>query len=124
MTVGLEPKQGFALVDALTALVMLATVIALALSVVGTSRRLAAAASETHQAVTALNYLLVLPLQSQIARSGESSAFTWRVALASASAPAHLGVPMCQRSVVLQSRKSQRGYQAESLEPCPLAQRQ
>lgn len=109
--------DGFAAVDALVALTILATTIALSLEAATTAAQAAAAANEVRQANTLLQYLL----QSRASDdAGRSEQFAWRVEV-KASDAAQAGSPfqLCRHAAVARGRRSGRSYALVTLTACP-----
>ena len=121
--VGGDSKGGFAVVDALTALTILATTIALTIGAADVARRLAASALESRLARGALDYLTVEPISKTGVRTGRDSRFDWALSLAPYDARGADGVVICRRTMELRSRTSGRGFEAATLEPCPIEAR-
>jgi hypothetical protein len=116
----IKDQDGFASVDAMTGLAILASTLVLALSAHAMSRRMADAAVETRRATVLLQWLI--DDRGAAAESGRVAGFDWRVE----TQPARLGpsdarAPLCSRSASVQSSASGRSYGLATLVPCPLS---
>lgn len=125
--VGARPREvmeaareaGYAAVDALTALMILTTTIALALTATAQARRVAVAAQETQRAQAMLAYLFEA-VDSQGARNGRMDGFAWRMDIAPMSSGGE-GPSLCRRSLEVRALASRRAYTAMTVSPCPRA---
>ena len=73
------PDSGFAAVDALVALMILAITITLSLRAVETAKRAATSADEMRQATQVMRGLLEAPLAKRGVQTGQTAAFDWRL---------------------------------------------
>lgn len=113
-------KAGFALVDALTALAILATTLSLALGVAKSSRKVATQAAETRTAQVVLQFLNERHLPTLGTYDGELPGAHWRIALTEfRRSRIRNAVPVCQRTTMVTTR-SGRHFNAYTMEPCPL----
>ena len=106
-----EGTRGFAAVDALVALAILASTIALALQALASARHVAVAAAETQRAQVLLRYLLAPLRVSRASEAGSRSGFNWRTGTiylpADGGAP---GLTLCRRWAGATSARSGRRY--------------
>lgn len=110
-------EDGFAAVDALTALVILSTTITLSIGALSVARRAERAASEAATARSTLQFLLAEPVRTVGMYSGSNLAFDWTLqvdAEGAASAP----VRVCVQRLSARSRASGKTYGIESRRPC------
>jgi hypothetical protein len=106
-------------VDALVALTIFATTIALVLQNASTARRLAEAASETRQAAALGQYLLETTIKTPGLSSGRSAGFLWKVNVVATPAAGLAQVELCKRSASLTAASSGRRYALATAEICP-----
>lgn len=112
--------SGFAAVDALVALMILATAIVLSLQSVETARRAARAASETREATTLMRYLLDATPRDLGVLRGHAARFDWTVETRRvAGATAVPGGRICRRSVALMESNNTRHFSLSTAEICP-----
>lgn len=105
--------------DALTALGILATTIALSIAALSVARRAAVTAAETTAARATLQVILHEPPRRAGVYAGVSRGFDWTLEVredASPSAP----VRICAELVSVRARKSSRRYDLETRRPCAL----
>ncbi|MDO8297668.1 MAG: hypothetical protein Q7T19_14655 [Caulobacter sp.] len=114
---GRENSAGFAAVDALTALAILATTIALSIVALSVARRAAAAAAEATTARTTLLMILNDPPRPAGIYAGASSAFDWMLQVRAESPPS-APVRICTEHASLRARTSGRRYDLETGRPC------
>ncbi|MDR3511017.1 MAG: hypothetical protein P4L73_05245 [Caulobacteraceae bacterium] len=113
-------EEGFAAVDALVALTLLAMTLALTIVAAQTAQKLAARALETRRADTLLRYVLSSGPHVMGSESGEVAGFHWTLTTApsliaaGASAP-----PLCTRIVSARAGGAGRLYQMATSEVCP-----
>ena len=116
---GGDAEAGFAAVDALVALTILAMTIALALQAMQTARRMAGAALEARSATAVLQWLLQSDPDEIGARSGSANGFAWRAELAlNPSDPQAPAVRTCTRSASVARVGGRRSYAARALVFC------
>jgi hypothetical protein len=115
----IHDDEGFAAVDALVALTIFATTIALVLQGAHTARRLAEAAAETRQATALGQYLLGTAPKAPGVSSGRSDGFVWKVNVAASPAPGLAQVALCHRSIELTGAASGRRYAFSTADICP-----
>ncbi len=112
-------SDGFAAVDALVALTILASAISLTIEAVGSARRAAQAALETERAKGLLEQLLESGQGGAGVRTGRSDGFDWRLEVAFAPAdPRAPALVMCTRKARLTGVRSRRGYALSALDFC------
>ena len=112
-------EEGFAAVDALVGLTILALTLSLALQALGSSRNLAATALETQQATRLLQYLVDSSPNRIGALTGVTGGFGWRLQVA--MEPADLqaaNLRLCRWSAEAVNAKSRRRYDLDTLEFC------
>lgn len=115
-----DRDAGFAAVDALVALMILAATITLSLRAVGTARRAAFGADEMRQATQMLRGLLDTPVTRPGALAGQTPFFLWRVETrAGVAIPGATGALICARSASVTSRRDGRRYTLAGAEICP-----
>jgi hypothetical protein len=111
--------EGFAAVDALVALTVLALTISLSLQSLETARRLAARTVEIRQASALLQYLVDAGAREPGDRTGVQDRLRWRLVVAvepdNSQAPA---LKLCRRTATVTDAGSRRTYRLESLEFC------
>jgi len=110
-------QSGFAAVDAITALAILATTIALSISALSVGRRAAMSAAETEQAQTSMLALLDQSVPAEGVSSGSLSDFDWSIA-ATPTERSLTPVSVCRVDVSLRSRISGRRYRFFSHKVC------
>jgi hypothetical protein len=108
-------EAGFAAVDALVALTILATAIGFSMGAVSIARRSAGAAEEAHAARTQLQYLIETASKDTNVRTG---GFVGRVSLAELPGDTS-GPRLCRRTASLHSVRSGRDYGLSVLGFCP-----
>jgi len=113
-----EREDGFALTDALVAMLILSMTLVLSLTALGKARDVADVAWETRRAQSLLSHLIETAPHSFEPGAGVSDAFTWAVETTTTGADRPVAV--CRRAVSLENRLSRRTYQAATLEACPL----
>jgi len=114
----LQGEAGFASVDAMAGLAILAVTIALALSAHAMARRMSDAAVESRRAAALLQMLV--DDRGATADSGSFGGFEWRVEVL--REPAQGVEPrssVCRRAARVQSLASGRAYTLDTLAPCP-----
>jgi len=111
-------EAGFALTDALVAMLILSMTLVLSLSALGQARDVAEVAWETRRAQSLLSHLIESAPHRFEASAGSSDGFTWAVETTTTGADRPVAV--CRRAVTLENRLSGRSYQAATLEACPL----
>ena len=114
-----ERTGGFAAVDALVGLTILATVISLAVAALASARRVAMSALETAQASAELRLLLSLRNPAPGVQHGRDGTFDWLVEqTASADAgPSQLAL-LCGRRAIATSIRTGRRYQMTTAAFC------
>jgi hypothetical protein len=112
-------SDGYAAVDAMVALVILAMTITFALGAAQAARRAAVVAEETRRAVQLLRYLVdEAPLTTTI-QSGVANGFTWRVQTRPQSDAGVPGLVLCDRLAEIVSNTSRRRFHLEGAAICP-----
>jgi hypothetical protein len=115
-----DRDAGFAAVDALVALMILAATITLSLRAVETARRAALGADEMRQATQMLRGLLDTPVAPPGALAGQTPVFLWRVETrAGAAIPGAAGATICARAASVTSRRDGRRFALDGAEICP-----
>ena len=116
-----DASAGFAAVDALVALTILAVTISLVLGAVSIARRAAQMALETRQADQILQSALLVAPPTPGSASGRSADFTWRVVTeAEAGEVRWPNRQLCRRTANLQAVASGRRYALATAEICPI----
>lgn len=114
-----EPTAGFAAVDALVALTILTSTIALTLGATQVARRAATSALETRRADDLLQYVLLSSPRRVGSLTGQAEGFDWRLETqisaisAGAAAP-----PICTRAAEARASRSGRRYHLATAEIC------
>ena len=117
-----DEEGGFAAIDALVALMILATTIALCLRAVETARKAAVAANETRYATQLLRDLLDASPRKLGTLMGHTPDFAWRLDMSPAFTALELpGGTLCERSAKLVNIDSGRAYSLATTEACPKA---
>jgi hypothetical protein len=114
-----EGAQGFASLDALVALTVLAAGVGLTMQAAGAAHRVAAAALEIQRATALLQALGSAPAATGV-QSGRTGPFAWTVTTEFAAAAS--GAPelrLCRRAIRLAVRPSGRSYGLDGLAFCP-----
>jgi hypothetical protein len=112
-------SDGYAAVDAMVALVILAMTITFALGAAQTARRAAVAADETRRATQLLRYLEEEAPLTLATQSGRANGFAWHVQTHSAADAGVPGVLLCDRLAELVSNTSHRRFHLEGAAICP-----
>ena len=106
-----EGTRGFAAVDALVGLTILASTVALALQAMQSSRQVALAAAESEQAQVLLKYLVAREARSGTGAAGRQAGFNWRTQTIYLPAdPGAPGLTLCRRWAGATSARSGRRY--------------
>ena len=112
-------QAGFAAVDALMALTILAMTMALAFQAMISARGLAERAAETRRAAALLQYLMDSDIGTIGERAGMTDRFSWKLAVSLVPAdPAAPAVRSCDRSAEVRALRSQRRYRLSTTEFC------
>ncbi len=114
---GAEGEAGFASVDALVALSILAVTITLALGAAVSARRVSAAGLEATRARAVLGGLMNGPVQPPGVYRGRTPDFSWRVEI-SQTGPAPAPVELCRRRAEVRAIRSNRRYSYETRAVC------
>lgn len=111
-------EAGYALADALVAVLILSMTLVLSLRALGQAREAADVAWEVRRAQALLAHLMEAAPHRYAPSAGESDGFTWTVetAITGAERP----IEVCRRAVSVHSARSGRDYAAATLETCPL----
>ena len=112
-------KAGFAAVDALVALAIFATTIALVLRCVDTARHIALAAAETRRANVLGQYLLESSPKAAGSWAGRSDGFVWRINVTNSTVDNQPQIRLCRQSVGLRAAGSGRRYGLATTQICP-----
>lgn len=108
---------GFAAVDALMALTILAITIAFAINAVSVGQRAARAASETRKAEVLMVALLDAPTRQPGVYRGTGSDMAWTVTVTPRLG--QMSPMLCDTKVEVAGRTSRRTYQLATAETCP-----
>jgi Tfp pilus assembly protein PilV len=111
-------SDGYALTDALIAMLILSTSLVLGLSALSQARRVADVARETRRAKVLVAYLLEAAPHTYGSSAGTRGGFAWTVETTATGA--ERPIEICHRAVALRASGSGRTYGAATLEPCPL----
>jgi hypothetical protein len=110
---------GFALVDALCALAILAATLAFAIKAAELSSRLGSAALETRAAAAALDGITLAPASNFDVVRGRNRQFEWQIDLIKETNNQGAPSSVCRRSAALHSVSSGRRFTTSRLQPCP-----
>ena len=113
-----DNENGFAAVDALTALAILATTITLSIVALSVARRAEQSASEASAARTTLRFLLTEPARPPGLYSGSNPDFDWTLQV-DQEAGGVSPVQLCAQKISLRSRGGGKLYAVQSRRPCP-----
>jgi hypothetical protein len=117
---GRDAEGGFAAVDALVALMILATTITLCLRAVETARLAAVSGMEMRQSTQLLRGLLDSPVGQPGVITGKTPAFRWRVATdRTASGEDVAAALLCERTAQAVAIRSGRSYSLSTADVCP-----
>lgn len=108
-----DSKGGYAAVDALVALTVLATTVSLSVTAVHTARRSVAAAAETREVAALGRRLLSIPLNRPL--EAADGAYRWGVSFE----PLPDRIEGCLRHVRIDARTSGKVYRLTGASPCP-----
>ena len=111
-------QDGFAAVDAMVALTILASTVVLCLAAVQGAGRINAAAAETHRAEGELRYLLDVSPRAVGAVSGQDGGFSWRVRTEPERESRQGTAQICARTATARSQTSGRTYTLATAEVC------
>ena len=111
-------EAGFAAVDALTALAILATTITLSIVALSVARRAEQSASQAAAARTTMQLLLAEPARPPGLYSGSNPAFDWTLQV-DQEAGSVSPVQLCAHKISLRSRAGGKLYAVQSRRPCP-----
>jgi len=111
-------QAGYALVDAMVALLMLSLTLIFGLRAAGEARHAADQASEARRAQALMAGLLNRGPRTFSDSSGTTDAFSW--SLQTRGTGADQPVAICHRAVALTGLASHRVYRAATLETCPV----
>ncbi len=113
-----QDDAGFAAVDALTALVILSTTIALSIGALSSARKIQQAATEAGAARTALQLIIAEPSRLPGSYAGVSGDFDWTLLVSEEGAPS-APLRICAQKASVQPRLGRRRYELETRRPCP-----
>jgi len=113
-----DSRAGYALTDALVAMLILAVTLITSLGALGQARRAAAVAWEVRRADTLIAHLIEAAPHRYAASAGTSDGFAWLVETTATGADRPVAV--CRRAVSLENGRSGRLYRAATLEACPV----
>jgi hypothetical protein len=111
-------SDGIVAVDAMIALMILSTTVALSLQVVDTARRVAVRASEMRYAEAALRGYADAGITSIGFQTGTGDRFTWKVSLTPNGGDT-VALRTCTKVVDLRALASGRAYRVATTVPCP-----
>ena len=109
--------QGHAVIDAMTALLILALTITLSLAVLQQARRVAERGSDVQTARNLIDELMAFGPRSFIPSSGAASGFAWR--LETQVTGPERPIAVCRRAVDLTHVSSGKQYSAAPFTVCP-----
>ncbi|HEX3365603.1 hypothetical protein [Phenylobacterium sp.] len=112
------PEAGYALVDALVGMLILALAVIFSLDAGHEARVVADQAQEVSRAHTLLTQLLESGPRSFNDATGTSGAFDWTIETRTTGGERPIAV--CHRQVKLTNVATKRAYQAATLETCPV----
>lgn len=109
---------GYALTDALVAMLILSLALVLSLRALGQAREVAEVAWEVRRADSLIAHLIEAAPHSYETSTGANDGFRWTVetAITGAERP----IEVCRRAVGLTNLRSGRAYAAATLETCPV----
>lgn len=110
-------SPGYAAIDALAALAILATTISLSITGLATARRMADTALEATRARTTVTSLLNQQAMPPGLYSGRTAQFDWTLAIEEESAPT-ANARLCRKQAALTGLKSGRRYTVETHDFC------
>jgi hypothetical protein len=116
---GDRSSDGYAAVDAMVALAILAMTVTFAVGAAQTARRVAVAAEETRRATQLLRYLVDETPLTLAVQSGAASGFSWRVQTRLGADTGVPGLRLCGRLAELVSSTSHRRFHLEGAAICP-----
>lgn len=116
---GTEAEEGYLLVDAVVALMILSTVLVLSFASLQVAQNLAGRSEEMRRADLILNTVMLDGENALEPSHGETDGFAWFLTVAP-TAVVH-PVSLCDRRVVVQNLQTARSFEAATLAPCPLA---
>jgi len=111
--------DGYALIDALVALFIMAMALILSLQATAQARRAATQAWEVRRAQTLLAHLAEIGPRSFEDTSGFSDGFAWRIETRTTGGERPIEV--CRRKVRIDNVRSHRTYELATLTACPMA---
>jgi hypothetical protein len=116
-----KPRRdsGFAAVDAVVALMVLATTLTLVLENAETAKRLASAADESQRARLLGAYLLETPPIRAGVATGQSSGFAWTLDTVASQVASLQQIQLCKRTARLTAATSGRQYAMVTARICP-----
>lgn len=116
---GSNGTAGFAVVDALVALVILSSALGLSLAATQSARKLANQAARTRQAEALCRYLLATSADVVGISAGQSAGLLWRLEVRPMSADAQaLQSRLCEASVAVRSQDSGRAFVMSTAVSC------
>lgn len=118
-----QDDAGFAAVDALTALVILSTTIALSIGALSSARKIGQAATEASAARTTLQLIIAEPSRLPGSYAGVSGNFDWTLQVTDESAPS-APLRVCAQKASVRPWLGGRRYELETRRPCPSDLRQ
>jgi hypothetical protein len=109
---------GYALTDAMVAMLILAMTLVMSLRALGQARDVADVAWEVRRADSLIAHLIEAAPHRYATSAGASDGFGWTVETTTTGA--ERPVEVCHRTVALENRRSGRTYRAATLEACPI----
>lgn len=110
---------GYALTDALVALMLLAVSLVFSLTTLQQAREIGRVAGEYRRADLLLGQLMAETPRRLLAQDGVRDGFRWQVEMAATGA--EQPIALCRRSVAVLSEATGRQFHLSTLETCPLA---
>ena len=110
-------EAGFAAIDALVGLMILAITLVLSFNALTVARDLAASAAEARRAGSLLSFLMESAPGVPGAAAGRAEAFDWRVETAPSGATVGAAT-LCRRTAQVTARASRRAYSMSALALC------
>lgn len=115
---GRDADAGYALTDALVAMLILSMSVVLTLAALGQARGAADVAWEVRRAGALMAYLIEMAPHRYATSFGETDGFSWTVDTTATGAERPIEV--CRRAVALENERSGRIYRVATQETCPV----
>ena len=110
--------EGFASIDALVALTLLALTLSLSLAAVATARNGADRAAERQRAIGLMKAVAETAQAEAGARQGQAGDLAWSLKIEAMAPPEHVRLNLCRISVQAASLRGGRRYQLSTIRPC------